>query len=66
MRAKDLGALSGLQNATGISEYSEDKYMTVEDREMAAYYEGTSQSHQIVPLGEEITQEELDTFRSGL
>lgn len=69
MRATDIGALSGLQNATGISDYTEDKYQTVDDREMAAYYEGVHESHKLgiqTGIGEELTQEELDTFRSGL
>lgn len=64
MRATDIGALSGLQNATGISEYTEDKYQTVDDRELAAYYEGTGGMP--VGYGEELTQDDLDTFRSSL
>lgn len=65
MRATDIGALSGLQNATGISDYTEDKYQSVDDRELAAYYEGI-QGVPIQGFGEELTQEELETFRSGL
>lgn len=70
MRAKDIGALSGLQNATGISDNLENNpYLTTEDRELAAYYEGISQSHLIGAtegIGESITDEDLESFRTGL
>ena len=57
VRSKDITALQGLMQVTGItSEAPEDHYTTVEDREMAAYRESASHAHE---LGEFLMDDEL-------
>lgn len=62
VRATDMGALSGLQIATGASILPEEGYISTDARELAAYYEGIKHP----PLGEEISDEDLENFRSIL
>lgn len=65
VRARDIAALSGLQNATGVLENNEEdsQYQSTEDREMAAYWASVGQNH---ALGESITDDDLENFRTGL
>lgn len=68
VRAKDLATLSGLNTMTG-EQPEEVQYVSTDDRELAAYYESVSQAHLLgagVGIGDELTQEDLDTFRNGL
>lgn len=56
VRSKDITALQGLMNVTGVvSETADDHYTTVEDREMAAYRESASHAHE---LGEFLMDDE--------
>jgi predicted PurR-regulated permease PerM len=64
VRSKDISSLAGLQSTTGILDINEDEqYQSTEDREMAAYWASAGQNH---TLGEGITDEDLETFRTGL
>lgn len=56
VRSKDITALHGLMQATGITtEEQDDHYTTVEEREMAAYRESASHAHE---LGEFLMDDE--------
>lgn len=69
VRAKDLASLSGLQQMTNGESEEDQSYISTDDRELAAYYESMSQAHLVgtsVGIGDELTQEDLDTFRNGL
>lgn len=63
VRTTDVAALSGLMYATGQAQEINDAYISTDDREMAAYVEALAQQHS---LGEEILDDDLETFRSAL
>lgn len=63
MRAKDIGALSGLQNAT-LRDIPTDEYLSTDDRELMAWQQSMAANHE---LGEvEFDDEDMASFRSGL
>jgi hypothetical protein len=61
VRSKDLATLSGLEQV--YSPVEDAPYVGTDERELAAYIEALSQQHSI---GEEILDEDLETFRSAL
>jgi len=63
VRAKDIGALSGLQIAT-LRDIPNDEYMSTDDRELLAWQQSVAANHE---LGEvEYDEEDLINLRSGL
>jgi len=63
VRGTDISTLTGLMHATNQMPVDADLYISTDDRELAAYRESVAQLH---GLGEEISDEDLDTFRSAL
>jgi hypothetical protein len=61
VRSKDLATLVGLENLNGAVE--DDAYLSTDDREMLAWQQAVSMQHS---LGEELTDEELETFKAAL
>lgn len=62
VRATDLAALSGLEGITNGEKINYEKYVSTDDRELSAYLDSIS----TVGIGDELTQEDLETFRNGL
>lgn len=65
VRSKEINTLAGLQQSTGVPSTVEDhsdKYLSTDSRELAAWVE----SMQGMPLGEEISDDDLENFRTGL
>jgi len=63
VRARDIGALSGLQSAT-LRDIPNDEYMSTDDRELLAWQQSMAANHE---LGEvEFDEEDLMYLRSGL
>jgi hypothetical protein len=64
VRATDLMSLSGLNQTTGVVPVAAvDTYMSSDDRDMQAYLESIAQQ---ISLGEEVSDEDLEAFRSVL
>lgn len=65
VRSSEISTLAGLQQATGTPLHVEDhpeQYVSTDSRELAAWFE----SMKGVPLGEEISDDDLENFRTGL
>ena len=63
VRATDIGALSGLQSATGKKQIDEG-YLSTDDREMLAYQAGLSNQIQFGDV--EFDDDDMVNLRSGL
>lgn len=64
VRATDLQSLNGLEAATSGDLFSDNRYVSTEDREYAAWVEASSVGLQ--GIGDEVTDDDLAAFRSGL